>query len=225
MMAEVKKQLEELMRRKEELDVLMTGAAVHGAEIDPSLIKEYEQLSAQLSANSPLLAPDQIKLGYGAIDTITLPPGWIREKDVTQLSSRRIDIFHLEDNKNVELVSEYRDLDLPRDVANAFQDTLYSKFHDLTAREIQTLDDVLEELAKPDWFEIKAAYVNYLNNRRVLHVDGIWQGSDMPSTSVFADVGGKGRRLHVLRITAPEAVFPELTSQIAAIFTSIIWIS
>ena len=224
-MAEVKKQLEELMRRKAELDSLMTGAAVQGAEIDPSLIKEYEELSAQLDANSPLLAPEQVQLGYGAIESLILPPGWFREKEATQLSSRQIDIFHLEGSENVELVSEYRHLDLRRDAANAFQDTLYSKFHNLTTREIAKLEDVLEELGKPDWFEIKAAYVHYLNNRRVLHVDGVWQGSDMPATAVFADVGGKGRRLHLLRISAPEAVFPGLTSQIEAIFTSLKWIS
>lgn len=224
-MAEVKKQLEELLRRKVELDALMTGAAAQGAEIDPSLLREYEELAAQLDASSPLLAPNQIKLGYGAIQSLTLPPGWIQEKEVTQLSSRQADIFHIEDTPEVELISEYRHLDLPTDAANAFQDTLYSQFHDLSALEIKTLEDVLEELGKPDWFEIKAAYVNYLNNRRVLHIDGIWQQSQMPSTAVFADVGGKGRRLHMLRITAPETVFPELTSQIATIFTSIIWIA
>lgn len=158
----------------------------------------------------------------GAVESFELPDNWVRDEPV-QVGGRTTHIFHPADSREVIFCDHYRALPLSRPTAEAFQTVLYAEFHLLSEVELASLSEALEGVTNTRAFRVERAATGYLNDRRIIRVEGNWLEQGQKMVSCFADVGGRGQHIQNVYFSAPTMLFESLEELGSRILTSVRW--
>jgi hypothetical protein len=158
----------------------------------------------------------------GEVAEVQIPHDWT-ELQSHEFAERIVRVWQYDREPRVRFVSYQRNGELSLSGAGAFTKILYDEFNNLNRPELSTLVELLEATAKPDVFEISAAYTSYLNDRRTLRIDGTWIKDAVSSIGIWVDVDGKGRKTQQLAFLAPKETFEVYFAEAKAIFGSIRW--
>lgn len=169
------------------------------------------------SPHTPTIVSD-----IGEVKSVSIPSGWTELKP-HEFGERIVRVWQYEKEPRVRFVSYQRNGELSLNGASAFNRVLYNEFHTLNRPELSTLEELLEATAKADVFEVLAAYTKYLNNKRILRIDGTWLRDDVSSIAIWVDADGKGRKVQQLAFLAPKGFFDAYFAEAQAIFESIRW--
>lgn len=163
-----------------------------------------------------------IEENLGAIAQFEIPDEW-RADERLDLGERQISVFRDASNDDVLFCHVYREVELSRGNAEKFQVALYKPFHELSGTEIEELEPVIEGLSNKDVFEIKLADTAYVNERRVIRIQGDWLEQGVSVMSCFIDDGGKGQRVQNIYFSAPTGQLEKYEKLADQIFLSIKW--
>ena len=159
----------------------------------------------------------------GVIRSIQFPAGWTAAGE-SRFAGRRTFGFYPESAPQARFSIILRDEEISAAAADAFQETLYSPFHNVDAAEMKKLAGLVETMSDPAKFELYEALVEYVNDRRALRIAGTWLSQPpLRSVSLFVDVEGNGRRAQQVSFTAPAQQFVALVPSLESIIQSIIW--
>ncbi len=159
----------------------------------------------------------------GEIATFSLPQGWREGARQEAIGGRTLHQFQAGSDCHVRFCIYIRTLPVSYPAAVDFQKILYGQFRDLLSEDIARLGEVLEGMSNQAAFEFNAASTNYLNDRRVLQVEGRWLKADEDTLAVFVDVDGTGRYVQQIYFTAPAGALESHLSLANSMFTSIKW--
>jgi hypothetical protein len=166
--------------------------------------------------------PPTVVTDLGQVARVSIPFGWTGLQS-HEMDDRIVRVWQYEKEPRVRFVSYERNGELSFNGAGAFTRILYDEFHNLNRPELDTLEELLEAAHKRDNFEISAAYTSYLNNRRMLRLDGTWKRDNISSIGIWIDADGKGRRVQQLAFLAPKDIFEAYFAEAQDIFESIRW--
>jgi hypothetical protein len=158
----------------------------------------------------------------GVVHSFEIPDDWRTDKRL-DLGERQVSVFKDPNSDYILFCHLYRDVELSRGAAEKFQTALYAPFHELSEAEIQDLEPVIEGLSNKDVFKINLADTAYVNERRVIRIQGEWLEQRVSTMSCFIDNGGKGRRVQNLYFSAPTGHLDKYENLADQIFLSIKW--
>jgi len=162
----------------------------------------------------------------GEILSLELPPGWEESERQTPAGGRLLRKFHHPEKKDIRFCSyERTGIELSRPGSELFERILYGQFHELSKDEFLSLAELIEGMSNQSAFSLSRAFTTYLNDRRVLKVEGDWLRLDESTICCFLDVGGKARMFQMIYFTAPSTYLAASEGKAVAdeIFMSIKW--
>ncbi|HEY9784728.1 MAG TPA: hypothetical protein V6D17_04935 [Candidatus Obscuribacterales bacterium] len=162
----------------------------------------------------------------GEILSLELPPGWEESERQEPAGGRLLRKFHDPDRQEIRFCSyERTGIELSRPGSELFERTLYGQFHELSQDEFLSLAELIEGMSNQSAFSLSRAFTTYLNDRRLLKVEGDWPRLDESTICCFLDVGGKARMCQLIYFTAPRSYLSTGEGKAVAdeIFMSIKW--
>ncbi|HEY9867590.1 MAG TPA: hypothetical protein V6D08_00160 [Candidatus Obscuribacterales bacterium] len=147
---------------------------------------------------------------HGQVAVIDLPEGWVEkpaETMRTTIGTRSLREFHQPDEPEACICFYYRGLPLTTVGAAAFRTTLHQPEHLLSAKEIESLSEVLKERVDPWVFVIESARTLDWNGRRVLRLEGQYRETGANLIEIFVDCDGTGRAVQEIYFIAPAGSF------------------
>jgi hypothetical protein len=159
----------------------------------------------------------------GTIQSLEIPARWVAAPPSEEIGGRQLRKWHLLTRRDIRFCSYLRTVSLSKPGALAFQEVIYSEFHNVSQTELEKLDEILEGMSNTDAFQIIDANTGYLNSRRVLTVRGRWLKTLEETISCFVDVNGDGLHVHQIYFTAPNGEFEKYSETADQIFISIKW--
>jgi len=161
----------------------------------------------------------------GQIKFMSLPENW---KEDRRIAATRADSFltwyHPPENHGVTIGFFFRGRRAGRLASRNFHELLSLPPHSLTAAELQSLTEVLDDSADPVEFTMQSATIEWLNRRHVLVVQGVYVRAQQGSRTIYIDADGTGSAIQEVYYAAPEAQFSVYLPQALEAFTSIKWL-
>lgn len=183
----------------------------------PSRPAEAQQQALEQQPYPPIIVSDM-----GQVAQISIPYGWIGLQP-HEAGDRVVRVWQHDKEPRVRFVSYERNGELSFNGAQAFTRILYDEFHNLNRPELDSLEELLEAAHNREHFEVSASYTSYLNNRRMLRLDGTWRRDGIASIAIWIDADGKGRRVQQLAFLAPREIFEAYFAEAQFIFESVRW--
>jgi hypothetical protein len=165
----------------------------------------------------------QVLSESGAIKTIALPPSWQHRLEHRSADGRVVSAFIAPDSPAVEFCIYRRPSAISQEAGASFLRVLVAPFHELTGDEIESLDILLESMAKSESFDLRSASTGYLNGKRILRVEGFWKLLGTKTIAVFTNEDDAGCIVQAIYYSAPDALFEKFLPEASAAFQSVEW--
>lgn len=160
----------------------------------------------------------------GAILCMNVPEQWLwgkrKTRDETQFSFLE---FHPEGKPEVMLWFFYRGHKLTETIADSFKSLLALPSHLMTPQEVGSVEGVIRDKFRREFFELISARTEQLNGRAVLVVQGRYKESQEDSYSIYIDADGSGSVVQELHFQAPKDAYRHYIHEARKSFSSIIW--
>lgn len=161
---------------------------------------------------------------FGPVKEMEVPRGWIEKK----LNNARGDLksfvkYHHPDNVDVQICLFYKGLPVSDDSALLFSKVLASQLVSLTIDNLDSLQEILGNLAIIDEFEVDSAKLIPLNEKKVLLVEGNWIKLGLKSKSYFIDAREDGSIVYELYYAAPIKLYDEYIEAVDSALETIQW--
>jgi hypothetical protein len=162
----------------------------------------------------------------GQVAAMDLPDGWVEkpaETMRTTIGTRSLREFSQPDEPEACICFYYRGLPLTAVGAAAFRTTIRQPEHPLSAKEIETLREVLKERGDASVFVIESARTLDWNGRRVLRLEGHYKQTGANLIELFVDCDGTGRAVQEIYFIAPADIFPRYDQAAEKALRTIEW--
>ena len=163
-------------------------------------------------------------ISIGQVSAMSLPPGWKEgkpEKSGTGTSSFRE--FHPEERPDAKLCFYYRGRRLSEEAGRTFHSILEKPAHILSPVEVQSLQEVLRDRARPDDFSMLVCKTEDLNGKRVLVVEGRYKQTQEETRAILVDSDGTGTAVQEIYYQAPKDDFSKYLLTASSAMKSIQW--
>jgi hypothetical protein len=161
----------------------------------------------------------------GQIKLMSLPDNWIEDRRIAGIRANSfLTWYHPPDNPDVTIGFFFRGKRAGRLTSRNFRELLSLPPHTLTAAELQTLSEVLDDSADPNEFTMQSGTTEWLNRRHVLVVQGIYIRAQQCSRTIYINADGTGSAIQEIYYAAPVEQFPVYLRESLEAFNSIRWI-
>lgn len=167
-----------------------------------------------------------MKIGeHGRIMSMSIPEGW-QEIGQTQdwQEFRSIRKFQPVDDAKTMLCVYYRGRRNTTISGRMFANVLRSPCHNLTADEISSLTEVLENLADSESFRMDSCFTVDLNGMTILRVEGLWIKSNQYTCEIFVCADLSGEVVQEIYFTSDEFKFDNFIEEFESSLRSIEWV-
>lgn len=160
----------------------------------------------------------------GQIQVIELPESWTERAIQRQpLGLKTMRSFHSNENANVQVRFVYRGHPESDETGERFRLCLSTAPHRLDKSEINSLGNVLGELAEPSQFNLTSAQTMDLGGKRVLWAEGHWLSSPYWTGVVFINADGTGRVIQEVACFSALDTYESMRAAFQKILNSIRW--
>ncbi|MCA9800547.1 MAG: hypothetical protein KC777_01100 [Cyanobacteria bacterium HKST-UBA02] len=162
---------------------------------------------------------------HGRIEEMPLPPGWSEHRQIEDNAPGMPDLreFQADGEPEVKLCLYYRGRLMTAPGGEAFSKVLEQKPHVLLNREIESLQEVLEDAAAADFFTPLSIHTAELAGRTVLVLEGRWKRQQWDTYSIYLKADEEGRAVQQIYLLAPPARYPVFLPQVKKILKELRW--
>lgn len=164
-------------------------------------------------------------ISAGQIESMQVPAGWVRRQVDHLPGLASLVEYNPPDNPNTRLNSFYRGQRISTAAAETFKACLAKQPHSINSNELKSLSAVLRDKAHD--FRVLFALTEDLNDKRVLVVEGRYQGSSVQSITYYVDSDSTGSAVQEISYTADQTKDnPDFTKHLLPVtkaFRSIVW--
>lgn len=197
------------------------GDGKNAAQIGDSSESALEKL-AQAAWGS-----DEMKFQTGQIDSIELPDGWVKggTGGNDQATYRE---FHPEGEAGDKLPDTrieffYRGQKVPEREGERFSELLKNRGHELSRPEFMSLGSILQGKENPADFKLDKAWVDEVNSRPVLMIEGKFAENGKRTLLMLIDSDNTGRAVQEVSLIAPEAKYAAVKPDFEKSLKTIEW--
>ncbi|HMP53650.1 MAG TPA: hypothetical protein PKD05_19025 [Candidatus Melainabacteria bacterium] len=183
---------------------------------------ESEHSTMELLAQNAW-GPSQMNFQSGQIESIKLPDGWVKGGAGGSESSTYRE-FHPEgENSDSRMEFFYRGQRVPEREGERFKEMLKNKGHELSRPEFMSLGSILRGKENPADFQLDRAWVDEVNSRPVLMIEGKYTENGKKSMMMLIDADKTGTAVQEVALGAPETKYGALKPEFEKSLKSIEW--
>jgi len=163
-------------------------------------------------------------LSRGPVAQMHLPPGWIfGEKQDSGARRYSFQNLHPAGNESAMVSFFYRGFQIDEQSAVSFKRILAEEVHDLTFAELESIREVIQDRADPQFFDLKLVRTKTLNNKRILVIEGFYKHCPEGRLELFVPADSEGRIIQEIFYQAPIVSYPQFRPAACKAFDSIVW--
>lgn len=160
----------------------------------------------------------------GPIGHIRLPGSWFKGEEKKHVVGRSDFVSYWNSNNHeVKFCFFFRGSLTSNTAAQDFKAALSLEPHKLSAKEIESLAEILWDKANSNKFSLLLAKTEDLNDRRVLMVEGSFKDWGLFTRSYFIDCDKSGSIVQEVFFIAPKGDYQKYYIQADKAFNSIFW--
>lgn len=161
---------------------------------------------------------------HGQIKHMEMPGGWLAGPDYSKrLHSASYQEFHPPGQEDCQLGFYYRGRRTSASAGETFTKTLEEAPHHLSGAEYASLQEIVRDKAKNSDFTLKDARTEDLNGKRVLVVEGRYNGNQNDVKHIFVDADGSGTAVQEIFFQAPKEKFGKFIKAAERSMETISW--
>ncbi|MBZ0187898.1 MAG: hypothetical protein K8F91_16750 [Candidatus Obscuribacterales bacterium] len=160
----------------------------------------------------------------GQIEQLDLPDSW-KERELAQNELKTFELreFSPSGEEEVKLCFYYRGRQVSEGSGLAFLEILKRPPHLLMKQEIESIVEILEEIAFPESFAPLGIKTEKLNQKMVLIVDGRWRAQSWDTHALYIPADKHARVVQQVYLLSPPSRYPVFLSQFKAALEAISW--
>ncbi len=144
----------------------------------------------------------------GQIRWMGLPGSWVEGESQSGIAGHgTFSEFHPVDNPDTTISFFYRGRPIKSTSAENFTKLLCQKPHFLSARELESVADVIRDKADADTFSVLFAKTAFWNGKCVLIVEGRYKKYDEDTFAIFVDASGTGWFIQEIYFQSPRSQY------------------
>jgi hypothetical protein len=190
--------------------------------VNPFLSQYLERGPVKIASKEANLVSSPI----GQIQKIDMPKNWGDQfkEPYSGIGHRSYSEVRLNGDKDVAMSFFYRG-DALKDAsqAKAFHDIVTAGPHQLSASELKSIPEVLQDKANPSDFGMLSARTQDLNGKNVLIVEGRYKALQQDAYHVFVDSDGTGKNVQEVFYQAPKDKYPAHLKEAKDALNTIQW--
>lgn len=165
-------------------------------------------------------------INYGQIAKLILPEGWTEtEIEVAATHTSSLREFSSPGEAQTRLCFYYRGFMFGSETGNAFKSILAAAPHILTAKELNAIAEILEDVNDADVFKPLSVHTQNLNGKTVLTVEGRWLQQDWDTYSLYVCADETGCAVQQIYFLAPTSNYPKHIKDMKQRLNSLEWLA
>lgn len=183
---------------------------------------ESEQSAIETLAQNAW-GPRQMNFQSGQIESMKIPEGWVKGGAGGSESSTYRE-FHPEgENSDSRMEFFYRGHRVPEREGERFKEILKNKGHELSRPEFMSLGSILRGKQNPADFQLDRAWVDEVNSRPVLMIEGKYTENGKKSMVMLIDADKTGTAVQEVALVAPGTKYSALKPEFEKSLKTIEW--
>lgn len=166
---------------------------------------------------------DDMKFKTGQIESLELPQGWKKEPGGGSDASTYHSFKPEGDSADTRMEFFYRGQKVPESEGERFKDILKNSGHELSRPEFMSLGSILRGKQNPAAFQLERAWVDDLNSRSVLMIEGKYTEDGKKTMIMLVDSDNTGRAVQEVALVAPEDKYASVKPGFEKSLKSIEW--
>lgn len=161
---------------------------------------------------------------FGPVKELQIPENWIQENTKRNQNALKSFIkYHHPHDTNIQICVHYKGLPVSDNSALLFSKVLESDIENLTTSNLDSLQEILGNLAISQEFKTEESKLVSKNGKRLLQVDGSWVNLSLKSRSYFIDAREDGSIVYELYFASPTEKFDEYWAEVDRSIQSVVW--
>lgn len=160
----------------------------------------------------------------GQIRWMGLPETWVEGESQSGIAgSGTFSEFHPEENPDTTVCFFYRGRPIKATSAESFTKLLCQKPHFLSARELDSVADVIRDKADAEAFSVLFAKTAFWNGKCVLIVEGRYKKYNEDTFAIFVDASGTGWFVQEIYFQSPRSDYVRYRKEAKDALATIEW--
>ena len=169
-------------------------------------------------------APSAEVKDLGQVEKMTMPSGWEAGPDYSKRQhAASYQEFHPPGQPECQLGFYYRGRRTSETAGELFKDVLAKPAHELSGAEYASLQEVVRDKAKAEDFTVKTAHTEEINGKKVLVVEGRYNGNQNDAKHMFIDSDGTGTAVQEVFFQASKEKFAKYGNAADQAMRSVVW--
>lgn len=160
----------------------------------------------------------------GQIRWMTLPESWVEGASQSRIAGHGTFCeYHPPESPDTNICFFYRGRAIRSTTAETFSSLLCKKPHFLTARELESISDVIRDKSDSEVFSVLFAKTAYWNGKCVLIVEGRYKNYNEDTFAIFVDAAGTGLFVQEIYFQSPRSQYVRYRKEAKDALATIEW--